>query len=308
MMKERCTVITGGGYTAWIRADHGANCVKLMHAPSGADMLRTPPSDEIWRENANIYGMPFLFPPNRILDGQYTFRGRTYHFPINETARHHHMHGLLSVTPFETEHVTEDSACFVFRATREKPYLNFPHEFTVRLQYSVGEGGLSQTLTVVNDGREAMPFGAGFHTALNVPFLPGARAEDCVLRVTAGKIWKYDERIIPTGETLDAEEYRRGVPAAHRVISELMDMGKSGGTAVLEDQKQGGRIVYEAGEGYRYWMLFNHGGEKGYICPEPQTWIVDAPNRPFPPEVTGFDAIEPGDCRVLKANMRFEKL
>ena len=117
---------------------------------------------------------------------------------------------------------------------------------------------------------------------------------------------KYDERIIPTGETLDAEEYRRGVPAAHRVISELMDMGKSGGTAVLEDQKQGGRIVYEAGEGYRYWMLFNHGGEKGYICPEPQTWIVDAPNRPLPPEVTGFDAIEPGDCRVLKANMRFE--
>lgn len=304
----RAITLSAGGYTALIRADRGGNCLGLCHSASGAELLRTPPTEEIYEKNPNVYGMPLLFPPNRIRDGQYTFQGRRYRFPINEPARNHHIHGLLSVTPFDVETETADVARLVYRADAAHPYLDFPHAFTVALEYRLGAEGLSQTLTVKNDGNADMPFGVGFHTALNVPFLPGARAEDCRLAVTAGKIWRYDERILPTGETADAGAYTRGVPAAQQRVSELMDMGGSGGVATLTDAAAGGRIVYEAGPGYRFWMLFNQGGEAGYICPEPQTWIVDAPNLPFSREITGFDAIAPGDRRVLHTQLRFETL
>lgn len=297
----------GGGYLAEICPDKGANCIRLFHEKTGADILRTPPSDAIFNESPYVYGMPLLFPPNRILDGRYSFNGRTYEFPINEPARHHHIHGLLAKTPFTTEAQSADSARFSYHATEKAPYLQFPHAFSVTLEYRVDENGLHQSLTVENKSDSPMPFGAGFHTAFKVPFLPGGRAEDCVLSATAGKRWLYDpQRIIPTGEVQSAEIFRRGVPAAHNVISAHLDMGGNGGVATLTDEKTGAKIVYEVGGGYRFWMLFNQGGEMGYVCPEPQSWMVDAPNRPFPPEISGFDAIAPGDRRVLTANLRLE--
>lgn len=306
-MKNTVT-ISGGGYTASFRTDKGGNCVQLLHVPSGANILRTPPNEEKFTENANVYGMPLLFPPNRVRDGEYTFQGREYHFPINEPARNHHIHGVLSISEFEVSELKEDYVRFTYRATKEKPYLEFPHQFTVSLEYSVSEAGLFQRLTVSNDGEWDMPFGAGFHTAINVPFMPEGDGDACILRVTAGKEWLYDERIMPTGETKDAAKFVKGVPAAHTVISNLMDMGGSGGTAIVEDKTAGGRVIYEVGKGYRYWMLFNQGGENGFVCPEPQTWTVDAPHSPLPPEISGFDAIRPGDKRVLEARMRFEKI
>ena len=256
---KKIVSITGGGYTAQFRVDKGGNCVRLVHAPSGADILRTPEDEQMYTDNPNVYGMPLLFPPNRIKDGVYTFQGREYRFPINEPARHHHIHGVLSISEFEVSELKEDYVRFSYQATKAKPYLEFPHQFTVNLEYSVSEKGLFQRLTVQNDGEWDMPFGAGFHTAMNVPFMPGGTREGCTIRVTAGKIWPYDERIMPTGETEEACEFVKGVPAANWKISHLMDMGKSGGVAVLEDKAAGGRVVYEAGEGYRYWMLFNQG-------------------------------------------------
>ena len=307
-MTKNALALAGGGYTALIRPDKGGNCLSLRHLASGAELLRTPPKEEELAQNPNLYGTPLLFPPNRIQDGRYAFQGRVYRFPINEPSRNHHIHGTLSVTPFRVERAEENYACLLYRANAESPYLLFPHAFSVALEYRLDERGLFQRLTVTNEGESAMPFGAGFHTALRAPFLPGGRAEDCRLRVTASKIWKYDERILPTGETISAQAYREGVAVAHHTISELVEMDGSGGTALLTDARAGGRIVYEAGKGFRFWMLFNQGGERGFVCPEPQTWLVDAPNSPFPPEVTGFDAIMPGGRRVLETRLRYEIL
>ena len=46
----------------------------------------------------------------------------------------------------------------------------------------------------------------------------------------------------------------------------------------------------------------------GYVCPEPQTWTIDAPNSSLPPEISGFDAIAKGDKRMLEAKLYFEKI
>lgn len=40
-------------------------------------------------------------------------------------------------------------------------------------------------------------------------------------------------------------------------------------------------------------MLFNKGGCEGFVCAEPQTWIIDAPNSMLPPDKSGFRALKP---------------
>ena len=129
--------LTAGGYEALLAPQAGCNCFDLTHLETGAHLLRTPESVQALVENPNVYGTPLLFPPNRIKDGTYTFNGRTYRLPINEN-HGHHMHGFISCTRFDVEALEagEDwaGARFVFRSTREKPYLEeFPHQFTIRV-------------------------------------------------------------------------------------------------------------------------------------------------------------------------------
>ncbi|MGI6636418.1 MAG: hypothetical protein ACOX7B_14815 [Christensenellales bacterium] len=96
--------------------------------------MRTLPTEEAFQKYPNVYGMPLLFPPNRIRDGRFAFRSRTYIFPINEPARNHHIHGLLSVMPFQTAEIRKDRVRLVYREGAQAPYLGFPHIFTVMLK------------------------------------------------------------------------------------------------------------------------------------------------------------------------------
>ena len=62
-----------GAAEAFICPALGANCLSLR--VNGSALLREPQSGEVFPEAANVYGMPFLFPPNRIWQGVYHFDG-----------------------------------------------------------------------------------------------------------------------------------------------------------------------------------------------------------------------------------------
>jgi galactose mutarotase-like enzyme len=113
---------------------------------------------------------------------------------------------------------------------------------------------------------------------------------------------------LPTGEIRDAVEYRNGIPVSPERISQLIDMGNGGGTAILTDTRAVGQIVYEVSNDFRFWVLCNQDGRSGFVCPEPQTWMVDAPNQPFPSDMTGFDYIESHAEKTLKTRLRFKTL
>lgn len=72
-----------GDYTALLVPGMGANLVRLANTRLGAEILRTPGADEIevFKGRPQVFGLPILFPPNRIADGRYTFEGRTYQYP-----------------------------------------------------------------------------------------------------------------------------------------------------------------------------------------------------------------------------------
>ncbi len=62
----------------------GSNLISLKWKPSGLKLLKTPETKEEYNANPFLFGIPVLFPPNRIDHGRFTYAGRTYELPINE--------------------------------------------------------------------------------------------------------------------------------------------------------------------------------------------------------------------------------
>jgi aldose 1-epimerase len=302
--------LEAGGYAAAICAELGANCFLLEH--DGASFLRMPPSFETFRRDCNLYGMPLLFPPNRIRDGAYRFQGRDYRLPINEPERGNHIHGFLSGTPFVLagERIGGDTceAVFSYEASAKAPYPGFPHDFRVTLSHSLGPEGLVQRLRVENLGAADMPLGLGFHTAFNAAFLPGSQAEDYRLHLTASRqIPLAPDRFLPAGEEIADNELLRalrgnGLPPQGSAISCHL-RGASPGEALLEHLPSGRALAYRVDPRCKFWTLWNQGGGKGFICPEPQTWIIDAPNSPLLPGESGFAALAPGEEAILVSSL-----
>ena len=86
-------------YTALLVPSVGANLVRLAHTRLGVEVLRTPSErehDEFLR-HPHVYGVPILFPPNRIADGRFRFDGREYRFPITRPEENNYHHGILKI-------------------------------------------------------------------------------------------------------------------------------------------------------------------------------------------------------------------
>ena len=280
-------VLSGAGYRATILPAYGANCVSLVYLPAGKELLRVPETEAQMAAAPNLYGLPILFPPNRIRDGRFFFGGREYTFPLNEPEQRNHIHGFLSATPF----AQTGDGLFEYRATEKNPYMSFSHSFSVRRRYCPGPEGLFHTVEVTNESGEDMPVGTGIHATL--------RAEGCRLRAEAVRRWPVDPtRHLPSGETETnsplLEALRAGtLDPCGGPVSALLEC-RPGSEIVLTGEDGGAWHCVPDG-GFRFIMLWNGDGKSGFVCPEPQSWMTDAPNLALTPETTGFRTLAPGE-------------
>ena len=298
-----------GPYEADICPAMGANCIRLVR--DGLSVLRTPPDMDTFRDQPNVYGMPLLFPPNRIQGGTYTYQGRVYRFPVNEPARGHHIHGFLSSTPFSPagQHIGAEGVSVSFQVSFDErsPYLTFPHSFSVRLYYLLNDDGLHQTLTLKNNSPLDMPSGLGFHTAFHVPFVPDTHGEEYRLCAHVEEEICLDPvTIIPTGERRSGstvgQVLRDGslIPAGSPLSNHF---GGRSGEIKLTHLPTGAAVRYLPDPAFSFLMLWNGGGQSGFVCPEPQTWQVDAPNSLLPQDMSGFTALKPGEIISLNSKL-----
>ena len=193
-----------------------------------------------------------------------------------------------------------------YAATKNKPYLSFPHAFRVRLTLTLDQNGLSHLAEIFNDSEENMPCGAGFHTTLRAPFMPEGREEDCLLTLGAGREWLLPETVIPDGRTQDSSPLQtalngEGICPCTLALSNLFEQT---GPAVIKDAASGRSVVYTVNDCIRFWMLYNKDGHQRFLCPEPQTWLNDAPNLPLPAEATGFRFLAPGASMKVQTNLK----
>ena len=300
-------------YTALLVPSVGANLVRLAHTRLGVEVLRTPSErehDEFLRR-PHVYGVPILFPPNRIADGRFRFDGREYRFPITRPEENNYHHGILKSQSFAVSKAVEtpdevliETRCYS-NAASDAIYRDFPHAFKCKITYRLSAEGLEQEVVFFNRSETRMPLGVGFHTPLTIPFAGGIDA-DYVMRLAVGEEVELDGRNLPTGRRLPLSEQfsklrREGLQVtgcgpieAGFTLREIDVDGKPFRGALVEHLRTGVRTCYEVDEQTTYWTLWNNGGQVPYCCPEPQTWTTNAPNA-ADPAAEGFRAIDPGE-------------
>lgn len=286
------------GYIAEFRSDLGGNCYRLYHKASGAELLRTPESEEKLFSEIFLFGNAILFPPNRIRNGEFEFDGRKYSFPINEPATGSHLHGALYKMPFEVASVTNERVEFLFKA-KSGEYLGFPHAFRILRTYILSEDGLKESVKVFNDSDTKMPFMLAFHTTFNIPFVEGANEEDCYMRVAVGKEHIRDGKYLPTleyegGRVREAELNSGTYKICSGALSAFYDNFDA--SSEIIDKEKGIKIVYEGSEEYKYRMLWVK-KDGGLAVIEPQTCAIDCFHLEEPAEKKGLISIMPGESK-----------
>lgn len=300
-------------YEAIIVPSMGANLVKLYNKQKLVDILRTPTPDEMetFMSRPQIFGVPLLFPPNRIEDGKYSFAGKDYEYPITIPAQNNYHHGIIKSQPFTvtrtrfSSDAVEVELSFFSNRINNAIFANFPHEFVCKIRIILTDNELTHIVTFSNSGTEPMPLGVGFHTPIRLPFLEGTDKSDYKLRLSAGKRWELSERSLPTEKLLDLSEEESllrtegmtvtGKPIEIALTDEaIMENGKPYHGAILTNTKENISVYYEVDKEFKHWTLWNNGGEVDWVCPEPQTWAINAPNLNLPREITGLQAIGAG--------------
>ena len=300
-------------YEAIVVPSVGANLVRLYNKKKKIDILRTPLAQEMetFLSRPQIFGVPLLFPPNRIEDGKYSYNAKDYKFPITIPAQNNYHHGIIKSqlftvtrTRFSSDAVELELSYFSNRVNNEI-FANFPHEFVCKIRIILTNNELTHIVSITNTGKEPMPLGVGFHTPIRLPFSKNTDKSDYKLRLSVGKRWELTDRSLPTEKLLDltAEESLlrtegmsvTGKPIEIALTDEAITVsGKPYHGAILTDTKNKVSVYYEVDKEFKHWTLWNNGGEVDWVCPEPQTWAINAPNLNLPREITGLQGISTG--------------
>jgi aldose 1-epimerase len=285
-----------------------------------ASYLRRPRNITEYLLLPEAYGLPALFPPNRIDNCTFSARGIDYRFPANKG--NFHLHGFLYNRPWQVDYISPSGAvpntgasAAELRLSFTSPvggevYRWFPHPFTARLFYRLEAGRLLQELEIENRDSRPMPLMLGFHSA----FALDRRGDDPSayrISIGLGDALEKDRR----GPAPDRmAEFRRGkVPAEKEIIwgqflagTYRNEEGKEERGLLIEHLRTGKKIRYTPDEQFGYWVVWNQNGTDTFICAEPQTCAINAANMHREQDLFGFRMLEAGGVFRAKSALTIE--
>ena len=254
---------------AEISAHRGANVTKLQY--QGKDVLVPLESQKQWENDPFVQGSPLLLPANRTAGGKFTYLGREYSLPVNDKKKLANLHGSLYRQTFSVLQTEEDRVVLRYENRGEI----YPFPFRITAAYTLENSGFKQEFTLQNRGETGMPYTFALHTTFCGP---------AYFRVPLDLVEEKDKNHIPTGRYLPLNEkeqqYVSGCSPDKKAISGYYKAG--GHIAVI------GEYIYTVSEQFDHFVLFNVGGNAGYLCVEPQVGAVNGLNLPQ-------------GCRVLPA-------
>lgn len=273
--------LKSSGYTAIINATNGANCISLRHKNFPRGILREP-NYEKGIDNPYLYGSPILFPVNRIENGTFNFNGQVYTFPINEKNTNCHLHGNLHQKEFTVIEQTENSITCYYE---EKSRVGFLHDYAITINYTLSDQGLLQIVTVKNLSDSEMPCMLGFHTTFSVK-------ENCSIKTQIDKeIERNMNNYLPTERVLPLDSDGKNLLNGTFTPKTLSKHYLAGGdTAEIFFPDEKVKVVYEYDKKYLYRLIY---ASQDFICLEPQTCVVNAPNLNGELKNSGFISIKP---------------
>lgn len=276
--------IAAGDYAATI-TELGAGLRRLRFR--GDPVIVEYEADELPPAGAGQLLAPW---PNRIDHGRYFFDGADHELPVNETAHDNAIHGLTRWATWTAGRQAGDSVelrCVL----HGQPGYPFCLEMLARYQVSAA-AGLEVTITAVNVGSRAAPYGTGSHPYLSAgtPLI-----DECELQLPAARWLPADGRGIPAGETRDISSTPFDFRQPRRIGDTSMDDAFTGlardgdGRAWARLTGPGRELGFWAGQGYHWLQVFSGDGlgpgqRRRALAIEPMT----CPANAF---VTGTDLI-----------------
>ncbi len=315
---ENCIELQAGGYVALIAPGIGSNCIRLRDEAHGIEIFRFDPEDSIKKVKASpeVYGLPTLYLPNRLDHGVLKASDATYQLPINEPDLKNHIHGFLHKRAHTVVSVsTSDNQAIAKTAyvydEKDEFFKYFPVSFKAEFTFILSAYGLEYDFTMTNTSEAKLPYGTCTHTTIMAPFTDGGSWEDVRLYAPVGEKWQLNERCIPNGVMMPFDnhdkQYLTGsmVPVKRIIDNDVFDAAEGD----IDDQPIYGVVVtdlatkaeirYEVCRDYKFWVFWNEWGEKGYFCPEPMTWMINAPNILLSPDDTGYAELAPGASKTV---------
>lgn len=293
-------------YSAIITHGRGCNIAEFNDIKNNLALLHYPESDETeeFEYSCQRFGSAVLFPPNKIRDSIFHWNNTTYDLKLNHIPP---AHGLIKEFPFEIvfsdERENEDCIKFRFNSFGSIYQKAFNWNFSCCFTYILSMEGLTQCVEFDNTGDTDIPFGLGFHTAFRIPQNNTCSKDDYRILVSCGKQWELDENGFPTGCLVSTvHDYNHGCvsPLAAPLAEHLQaaPLSESSGKphfhgAIVQNIKTNTEFVYETDRNFPNWMIWNKNASDNFVCIEPMTCIIDAPNAKIPETLHGFVTLKP---------------
>ncbi len=315
---ESCIELKAGGYLAMIAPGIGSNVIRLRDEAHDIEIFRFNPdiSIEEIKQSPEVYGLPSLYLPNRLNAGRLKTSDAVYNLPVNEAALGNFIHGFLHKRNHSVVDVTAAGTTAIAKTEylydeKDEYYTNLPISFKVEYTFTLSENGLNYEQTFTNLSKVQMPFGVCTHTTMMGPFTSNGKPQDMRLYVPIGEKWKLNDRCLPTGDLIPLDNHDKqyltgSMIPVKQIINNDVYYAEDGEIdnepyygVVATDLGSGREIRYEVCKDYKFWVIWNDWGEKGYFCPEPMSWMIDAPNLPLAPEDSGYEELAPGESKTM---------
>lgn len=300
--------LSNSRYSAVITYGRGCNMVELNDMRNHLALLHYPESHEAdeYEKSCQRFGSAILFPPNKIRDGIFHWKNRTYDFKSNQLPP---AHGIIKEFPFDIDSShqsgNEDMIKFRFNSFDSVYHQAFGWHFTCFFTFILSLEGITQIIEFENIGDIDIPFGLGFHTAFRIPQndSDSHAKEYYQIMVSCGKQWELDEHGFPTGRLISAtHDYNNGYPSplaaplAEHLQAAILPDDRNAlpfHGAKIRNTKTNLELVYETDHKFTNWMIWNKNASDNFICIEPMTCIIDAPNAKIPEPLHGFTTLKP---------------
>ncbi len=221
-----------------------------------------------------------LFPfPNRLREGQYSWNGNTYQFPINLAPNAIHGFGMFeSFEVSEVEQAAEASTIHLsYHYDRKFDY--YPFRFSITLSYTLSDDVLRVSFMAKNEDQQAIPMGLGWHPY----FTLGGNVADWFLQTPDLQKVVVDHNMIPTGVRVPFTHFAAGESIGGFEVDTCFQTSEASAT-VIELSSDAGRLQYWQDDNFKYVQLFIP-PNRTCLAIEPMTCNVDAFNQ-APSEIT----------------------
>lgn len=241
------------------------------------------------------YKSHFLLPfPNRMKDGKYTFDGKDYQFPVNDTTTNNNLHGFLETIPMEIIHEeATDNHAFVELKGRFEGLEYYPFPFDFYVKYTLTNSELIIQTKIKNTGKTAMPIGFGWHPYFR---LDTKKVDDLKMQFPDCQIIESDNRMMPTGRTNEYPNFVTLTKIGNTSLDNcfiLNNSDKEKATITLKSESTTLKIWQQTNT-FPYFQVYTPEHRQS-IAIEPMTCNVDAFNNK-----NGLWILENGEERQME--------